>query len=150
MTVQEFANRLDNRQYGSEISDLEVQMAREHGFIIAFGASDDLLELRGALATTSEDEVGAWDGTTVYVGDDGSVYDTDQIGDREAERFKIIKKTSYLCALEAIWCPNEPDGASWLIKPSVSHSTFQILEDGEVYCVGAVFALSEITGHLSL
>ena len=35
---------------------------------------------------------------------------------------------------------------SWTYKTDIPHSTFDILEDGEKYCRGIVFALDELEG----
>lgn len=46
--------------------------------------------------------------------------------------------------IEAIWSPDEID-ASWLIKTDIPHATFDILEDGDLFCRGVVFALAAAT-----
>lgn len=39
--------------------------------------------------------------------------------------------------VNAVWSPDEPE-VSWLIKTELPHEPFTIIEDGEVYCIGAV------------
>lgn len=68
MNIFEFAAKLNGRQYGNEISKLEAQQARDLGFVVVFGYSDDNTEFRGAY----DDEVGCFDGGRVYV--DGDLY----------------------------------------------------------------------------
>lgn len=78
MTIYEFAEMLNNGQYGSEISPILEHKAKELGFVVVFGYSDDNAEFRGAI----EDEVGCYDGGRVY--EDGDKYiDAVWCGDSE-------------------------------------------------------------------
>ena len=79
MDIFEFAAKLNGRQYGNEISKLEAQQAKDLGFVVVFGYSDDNTEFRGAY----DDEVGCFDGGRVYV--DGNHY------------------------IDALWCKNGID-----------------------------------------
>ena len=45
--LKEFANRLNGREYGQELTPAEAQRAKEAGIVVVFGASDDLMEFRG-------------------------------------------------------------------------------------------------------
>lgn len=58
MTIREFAAKLDGRQYGDEMRNEEEKLAKELDFLVVFGASDDLAELRGAI----DDECGCFNG----------------------------------------------------------------------------------------
>ena len=58
MTLKEFAKMLDGREYGGEITKEEEALAKELGFVVVFGYSDDNAELRGAI----DDEIGCFDG----------------------------------------------------------------------------------------
>jgi hypothetical protein len=63
VTPEEAAAELDANQYGNEGSkDLFARM-KAAGLVAVFGASDDLMEFRGAIY----DEAGCYDGGTVYV-----------------------------------------------------------------------------------
>lgn len=68
MTIFEFAEGLNGRSYGKEITSLEEQRAKELGFVVVFGYSDDNTEFRGAY----NEEVGCFDGGRVY--EDGDKY----------------------------------------------------------------------------
>ena len=59
MTLKEFAERLDRTEYnGYPIFSKEViETAKENGFVIVTGASDDLMEIEGII----EDEAGCFD-----------------------------------------------------------------------------------------
>lgn len=67
MNLQEFAKMLDGRTYGNEITKEEQKLAKDLGFVVVFGASDDLMEFRGAIA----DEFGCYDGGTVCLNENG-------------------------------------------------------------------------------
>jgi hypothetical protein len=36
------------------------------------------------------------------------------------------------------------DDTSWSYETDIPHATFDVLEDGEVYCRGIVFALADL------
>jgi hypothetical protein len=44
MTKEELAGKLDGREYGDEITQAEVEQAKDAGLVVVFGASDDLIE----------------------------------------------------------------------------------------------------------
>lgn len=62
MTIYEFAEGLNGREYGREITPFEEQRAKELGFVVVFGYSDDNAEFRGAY----DEEVGCFNGGRVY------------------------------------------------------------------------------------
>lgn len=62
MTIFDFAEGLNGREYGKEITPFEEQRAKELGFVIVFGYSDDNAEFRGAIY----DEIGCYDGGRVF------------------------------------------------------------------------------------
>lgn len=119
MTPEEMAALLNGRQYGEEMASGDNKLARDSGLVVVFGASDDLLEFCGMV----DDEVGAYQGTTVHISEGG-----------------LIVKRNGAIRVKAVWCPEELD-CSWLIVPSVPFSPFDIMEDDELFCRGAVFYL---------
>lgn len=134
MTRDEAAAALDGGQYREEGSrDLFAAM-KAAGLVAVFGASDDLMEFRGAI----DDEVGAYDGGTAYLTGAG-LLENDCGNDRcpHFERAKERAKT-----IEAVWSP-EGENLSWVYGTEIPHATFQINEDDEPYCRGIVFSLSD-------
>ena len=108
MTLKEFAKMLDGREYLHEITKEEEALAKELGFVVVFGYSDDNAELRGAI----DDEIVCFDGGVLEHDDlPGGIY--------------------------ADWCPEDMD-CSWSYGTSIPHETFNIYEHGELYCVGIV------------
>lgn len=108
MTLKEFAKMLDGREYRHEITKEEEALAKELGFVVVFGYSDDNAELRGAI----DDEIGCFD---------GGVLEHDDLPNM----------------IYAMWCPEYID-CSWAYQTSIPHEKFHIYEDGELYCVGIV------------
>ena len=108
MTLKDFAAMLDGRTYGNEITQEEAALAKELGFVVVFGYSDDNAELRGAI----DDEIGCYDGGVLEHEDlPGTIY--------------------------AVWCPEDIDCA-WGYTTTIPHESFHIYEDEELYCVGIV------------
>ena len=54
LTKEELAAKLNGRSYRNEITPEEERLAKDNRLVVIFGASDDLIELRGAIC----DELG--------------------------------------------------------------------------------------------
>lgn len=113
MTLKEFAEMLDNRSYGNEITKEEEALAKELGFVVVFGYSDDNAELRGAIY----DEIDCFDG-----------------GPLEHEELPDV--------IYADWCPEDMD-CSWAYGTSIPHESFHIFDGEDLYCVGIVCDISQ-------
>lgn len=141
MTKEELANLLNGREYRNEITDQECQIAKENGLVVVFGASDDLMEFRGAIY----DEVGCYDGGSVYLNVNGKIID------EESKDWYINTKLPVF-QIDAIWCP-QIEGVifcSWKIDAEdIETAKFDIFEDGELYCQGIVFELASLTEKVS-
>ena len=135
MTAKELAARLSGRKVGNEITDIEAQQAADAGLVVVFGYSDDNVELRGAI----DAEVGAYEGTTIFVDSDGIMYEPpcDGQGCRYYEKALKACKT-----INAIW--GDGSGPCWKFDTQIPHETFDIYEDGEVWCVGIVFSMEHL------
>jgi hypothetical protein len=138
MTAQELAQRLDGRTYRNEITKEEEKLAKQHGLVVVFGASDDLMEFRGAI----HDEIGAYDGGEAYITDKGYLVEP------EADDRDVFEKYGFplpkVHCIEAKWEPIIPQGASWLITSHIPHSAFDIFEEGDLYCRGIVFSIDAL------
>lgn len=128
MTLKEFAQKLNGREYGyPQFTKEELAIAKENGFIIVFGASDDLMEIRGAI----NDEGDCFDGGTLKL----------DIADRRL----VDRDTEESCdvvTIEARWCKDHDDKMNviqWTYATDVPHEKFMIYEDGAPYCQGIVF-----------
>lgn len=141
MSKEELAVLLQGREYDAEITSEEETEAESAGLVVVFGASDDLMEFRGAI----DDEFGCYGGGDAWIDAEGVLPDKDQIDDddddEELEKWlkrkkKAVKITSHFC--------RKPEDPSWIYKTKIPHSTFDVMEDGEVYCRGIVFNIKDI------
>lgn len=132
MDVKDAAAKLDGSEYGEEGSrDLFAEM-KAAGLVAVFGASDDLMEFRGAI----NDEVGAWGGGTAYLTPAG-LLDNDCDND-DCPHFQRAKANA--STIKAIWSDGE---YSWRYETAIPCERFVVKEDGEPYCQGIVFALAD-------
>ena len=70
MDLKQFAEMLNGKEYGyPQFTQEEIQIAKDNGFVIVYGASDYLMEFEG----TIYDERGCFDGGKVYVCETGCV-----------------------------------------------------------------------------
>jgi len=136
MTAKEMAEILDGREYGDEMTQGEELEARKSGLVVVFGYSDDGVELDGAIY----DEVSCYDGGGFYVTKD-RVWSGPDCGNDRCEFYQAAKKEAKL--ITAIWCDPE-SGASWSYKTDIPHETFNIYEDGELFCIGIVFSIDDL------
>ena len=124
MEIKEFAQMIDGKQYGyPQFTKEELQIAKDNGFVIVCGASDDLMEFYGAIT----DEGDCYDGGEVWFNKDRVVDAPATTGDR---------------CIEALWC--KEDDITWTYKTDIPHETFMIYEDDEAYCRGIVFSINDL------
>jgi hypothetical protein len=131
LTKEEMAKRLNNNEYRKETTRQDAADAHESGLVIIYGASDDLTYFEGVVAG----EVGAWDGAEHKVTSAKFIFCE---GDHD-EEYRHLGWTppEIVMKVKAEWCPEGFEG-SWRITPNVPFAPFDILEDGELYCRGAV------------
>ena len=142
MNKEELAAKLNGNQYHLEISHELAKDAKSFGLVVVFGASDDLIEFRGAI----NDELGCYGGGIAKVDKEGLLPDRDSIDDDDVlENFFSRRKTAK--EIEAVW---DRDGYSWIYETDIPHATFEIVEGAEKYCRGLVFALSDLQPSTTL
>ena len=136
--IQSFADRISGQEYPLRDSNLDIEYAKANNLVIVFGNSDDLLEFRGAI----DESINAFpDGALAYISNGKAISESELIQDQ-----KVLQKYGFLTTLpplsvEAIWDPEGID-AMWLIKVmGVESASFTVMEDGSVFCHGAVFQL---------
>lgn len=130
MTAEKLVEMLDGRQYGTEITDDEINLAKNNDLVVVFGASDDLMEFRGAI----DDEIDCFDGGKAYV-NGYNVY-PDNLTDKGEPIGEYF-------AINAVWCPYNME-CDWAYFTSIPHTDFKIYEDDELYCVGIVFDIKDV------
>lgn len=145
MTKETLAAQLNGREYLQEITPTEALEAKASKLLVIFGASDDLIELRGA----SDDEAGAWDGRELLIRRDGEM-----LPDLEREDITILEKHSALARVQElraqavkITAKWDEGGYSWLLETTFQHAAFDIMEGAEKYCRGLVIDLKEIASQ---
>lgn len=133
MNKKELADRLDGREIGEEIAQFESKIAKERGLVVVYGASDDLAEFAGAI----DDEFGCYNGGTIFL-DKSGIFN---IECENSDCPLLNRHLSQCKTINAVW---GEEGYSWTYKTDIPHETFEILEDGEKYCRGIVFEMSEL------
>jgi hypothetical protein len=137
MNINDFAALLNGREYGKEITREEEKQAKELGFVVVFGYSDDGVELRGAI----RDELGAWNGTTLYFDKNGLLVNECAVSD--CPYFERLKETAK--TIKVIWHDTlEEVGYAWTLETEIPHATFDIIEEEEKFCRGIVFDVKEL------
>lgn len=145
MTPKELADALNGIEYSTVAllhGDLLMQRAKAAGLVIAYGYSDDLLEIDGALY----DEAGAPD--TVLIDTEGLLPSFEAASEDEEACRRYFERKLNAREIEAIWrhSPSgELDDPPWILKTDIPHESFMIVEEGEPFSRGIVFSLSSLT-----
>ena len=128
---------LNGREYPFELTKDEQAQAKAAGLVVIFGASDDLMEVRGA----AHGEISA--PTTVLLDCKGLLPHREDIQDDEVLK-DFFDREPLARAVDGLWCAEED--ASWTYRTKVPHATFDIVEDGIVYCRGIVIDVADLGG----
>lgn len=136
MTPTEFAYLLDGREYGEEITADEEKSAKSAGLVVVFGYSDDNMEFRGAI----NDEVGCYGGGLAFLTQAGLL--ENKCDNNDCPYHAVARKKAE--TIEAVW--DEKSIYAWTYRTLIPHATFEVVEDGEPYCKGIVFKLSDVQG----
>jgi hypothetical protein len=141
-----FASKLNGRQYRDEITAEEELEAKEKGFLVVFGASDDLMEVRGVVS--AEFNVYCTDGTLLFY-----FYEKESVIQYTS---KMSDRPEYETVLEILQDFNVPflkieveehakryedgdeEAFTWNYSTEANYATFDIFDDGENYCKGLV------------
>lgn len=135
MNTKEAAAALNGNEYRNEGAPGLFAQMKADGLVAVFGASDDLIEFRGAV----HDEDGAYGGGEFLFTRSGRLVNRCDEGD-DCPYFSDIAKTATV--VEAKWA--DASGLAWSYDTAIPHEKFVILEDGDPYCEGIVFALADV------
>lgn len=137
MDMQAAAARIHGCEYGQEGDPQFWAELKAAGLVAVYGASDDLTEFRGAIY----DEAGAGEHTQHRLTQRGFL----QSDCPEGDDCPYFKQAMQLVPanITARWCPPGFAG-SWLIETTLPHATFDVMEDGELYCRGVVLRLADL------
>jgi len=134
ITKEELVILLNGIEYPFSISDEIKNKMQGTDLVIVYGYSDDGMEFRGAI----QDGIDCYDGGTAYLNSKGLLHNGCE--DDECPYFKKLKKSAAI--IEALWCKEE--NISWTYKTDIKHVTFDIGEDGGLFCRGIIFNLSDV------
>ncbi len=113
------------------------EQAKAAGLVIAYGFSDDLLEFEGAIS----DEANAPGEVLVDV--KGVLPTWDSASESEESAKEYFDRKAGAKTIKAAW--NDSGlGPAWTLETSIPHETFTILEDGDPFGRGIVFALADL------
>ena len=131
MKKEELIELLNGREYRDEVTPEIREQAKKSGLVIVYGASDDLMELDGAVYEEM--------GTDAYFNYYGLV--TNDCHDQDCPYYQKAIQSAHRVRSE--WC--KTDEYSWTFKTRIPHATFDIMEDGEKFCKGIVFGLMHLS-----
>ena len=129
MNIKQFAKSISGKEYGyPQFTKEEIETAKESGFVVVYGCSDDLMEFEGAI----QDEGGCYLGGELYFNKSG-----------------VIKGGMCLPSskITAVWDRDEDKNGNmitWTYETEIPHETFMIYEGGEPYCRGIVFSVDDV------
>ena len=139
MDAKELAAKLNGREYWYEITDEEVRQAKEAGLVVVFGASDDLIEFRGAIRSEGD----CYDGREVLIDAKGVLPSWDSVIESEESAQEYFERKPKARMIKALFA--KEGSYTWTYCTVIPHEKFEIVEDGEPYCRGIVFNIGEIS-----
>ncbi len=136
MDIKELARQLDGCEYRQEMTEDLEREAKSNGLVVVFGASDDLVELRGAI----EDEVDCYNPSTILLTKCGVMEDRDEECGH-CKYYRELKKAGV-----PLKCEYGNGEYPWMFEfaEDIEAEYFSVLEDGEKYCRGIVFRLADL------
>lgn len=142
--MAQLRQQLHGCQYSREMTKDQEAFAKAHGLVVVFGYSDDNVELRGAI----DDEVGASDGTVLRITRFGVLPEWETFccsgPDEIAAAEYFAHKASGVATIQARFSPDDKPGYTWAFDTAIPHLVFLVMEDGEAYGEGLIFALADV------
>lgn len=137
MNSAEFAKLINGREYPFQLTKEEQQIAKQNNLLVVCGSSDDIVEFYGVF----NDEYYVGHNSVCHVNDDGVIQDWESIdhNNEEIARKYFQRIDGPKIKIVYLWGENN---ASWSYEIEVEHYTFNIIEDDEIYCIGAVIDMS--------
>ena len=136
--MSDFARRLNGIEYLEERKEM-WKAAKEKGYVVVFGYSDDNIEFRGAI----DDEVGAFGGRTVFFTENGKI---SKSNDGEyyihAAWYGKVGGKTILKTFRII--DDNGDLIPWTYETNIPHEEFMMYDGGDPFCRGIVFAKDSV------
>jgi hypothetical protein len=141
MNAKELAAKLNGNAIGIELCKItaeEWHEIEEEELVIVFGASDDLCEVRGAVA---DDEYGCYGGGELFFVADGILANACE--DSECPYFAKEKQKAMRLKIESPGI----EGCTFSYDLPIPHEKFRIFEGPHTYCIGVVFSLKDVAEY---
>jgi len=131
MDIKEFAKSISGKEYGyQQFTKEEIETAKENGFVIVYGVSDNLIEFEG----TMSEEFARFKGGDAWFNKNGI-------------RVPGVANP-YKNRITAVWRGGEKDKdgqeIKWIYETEIPHENFMIYRDGKPYCKGIVFNVNDV------
>ncbi len=126
ITKEQLAEILNGAEYRNEMSNEEIDMAKENGLVVVYGASDDLMEFEGAIS----DEFG----TEAFFDKEGN--QLERCDDDCPHSLRAFEKANKIEA--------DYTSGGWVYTTEIPHAKFHIFEDNEVYCNAIIFSINDL------
>ena len=124
MNIVEVAELLDGREYRQEVDKELRSKLREDRILVIYGASDDIMCLDGFIHDEAYD--------TIYLKDMDVLRNV-----CEEDRCPYYaQRVASAWTVTPVW--HDTGNPCWTYETALPHTTFEIMEDGEVYCRGIV------------
>lgn len=142
MNKEDLAAKMDKSEYAMEDSRLQPYLAeaKVSRLVVVFGASDDLVEFRGAVY--DECGAGAAD-VAIFVDRAGLLPHWEDVNEDEAEAEQFFARKKIAQAITASWC-KKGEPFTWTFETDIPHATFEVYEDEGRFCQGIVFSLEDL------
>lgn len=143
MTVKEiqlkyWAERLNGREYGAELTRKEESDLKVIGLVVAFGYSDDNVEFRGAF----NEEVGGYEKIVIPIVD-GDILIPTFSNECSYNNCPLWNAAMKRAITVTAFFTND----GWKFETDIPHEKFTIMEDGEIFGEGIVFCYEDVGGR---
>ena len=150
MTAKELVELLNGKTENAITKSIE-KLAKDNGLVIVYGSSDDRMEFNGAI----NDEGSCYDGGEVLFTKKGCLQNQDEceeaIGTLKENGYNVDSLQIQSNKINALWCDEkihslggDYKNVSWAYETEIPHEKFNLMEDGEVYCIGIVFSINDL------
>lgn len=143
MDIKQLAAGLNGIEYSATLhfhGSIADKQAAAAGLVVAYGFSDDLLEFEGAIY----DEASA--PGDVLIDARGVLPSWESASEDEQSAAEYFERKAKAKTIKAVWNSTPDDGGfAWVLETSIPHETFTIVEDGQPFSRGIVFALADLT-----
>ena len=123
ITIKEFAEMLHGRDCQPNLTPDELLLAKQKGFVVVYGDSDDRVEFEGAIRAEGHTNPLVKDAPAgvLVLSEDGNLLDADS--DLYTEYIRANRNI-----ITVFYCSR--DGLNWVFESSIPHETFLTYDGG--------------------